>query len=317
MTFDVVIAGGGPAGLSAALALGRARKRVALCDSGPRRNAAALTINNFVTRDGTPPEEFRQIARQQLAFYPSVSVRDTRIRAITGTRGAFRVALEPEGGGDTEVLDAQRVLLCSGMLDDMLPIEGFERFWGHSIFQCPYCHGFEHQEHRWGYLPRAADAGHALPFALQALGWTEHLVLFTHGAFELPEVSRGQLEAAGVRVETARIERLVGDGQLAAVVLANGQSVPCEALFTHPPQRQVELVTSLDVALDGDGYVQVDAMRCETSIPGVYAAGDLTTRMQGAVLAAAMGARAAAAINVELMLERAARPSPPAGHRPR
>src|SRR5215218_7069896 len=106
MPFDVVIAGGGPAGLSAALALGRARKRVLLCDAGPRRNAAAAEIHNFVTRDGTPPDEFRRVGREQLTHYPNVEAREVGVESISGPRGAFRVAL---GSG---TVDARRVLLC-------------------------------------------------------------------------------------------------------------------------------------------------------------------------------------------------------------
>src|SRR5687767_13646447 len=115
MLYDVVIVGGGPGGLSAALALGRARKSVLFCDSGPRRNAAADHVNNFVTRDGIPPDEFRREGRQQLFKYPNVEVRDERVGAISGMRGAFQVLLA------SDVLEARRVLLCTGMIDEMLP----------------------------------------------------------------------------------------------------------------------------------------------------------------------------------------------------
>jgi thioredoxin reductase len=305
VSYDVVIVGGGPAGLSAALALGRARKRVLLCDSGPRRNAAAEHIHNFVTRDGTPPAEFRHIGRQQLATYPNVEAQDVRVESITGTRGAFRVALT------SEAVEARRILLCTGMIDEMLPIDGFRELWGRAIFQCPYCHGWEVQDRRWGYLVRAADSSHLLPFALQARGWTRDLVVFTSGAFDVPQEARARLHAAGIRLETAPVARLVArEHRLEAVELSNGTTVPCEVLFAHPPQRQVELVRSLGVALDDDGFIQVDAMKRETSVAGIYAAGDLTTRMQAAVVAAAAGALAAAMLNVELMMELASSGAP-------
>ena len=298
MAFDVVIVGGGPAGLAAALALGRARKRVLLCDAGPRRNAAATHINNFVTRDGTPPEEFRSIARQQLLRYPNVQVREERVIAISGQRGAFDVALTGAA------VQARRILLGTGMIDEMLPIEGFPELWGRSIFQCPYCHGWESQDQRWGYLARAEMAAHFLPFSLQALAWTQHLVVFTNSSFEVPKQDRLQLEAAGIQIETEPVARLVRQqDQLAAVELANGQQVRCELLFTAPPQQQVALIKSLDLAVDGEGFVQVDPMRRETSKPGIYASGDLTTRMQGAIMAAAAGTQAAAMINLDLMME--------------
>ncbi len=298
MHYDVVIVGGGPAGLSAALALGRARKRILVCDSGPRRNAAAEHIHNFVTRDGTPPDEFRRVAREQLATYPNVEVRDVHVEAIAGTRGAFDVTLSSGRA------DARRVLLAMGMIDEMLPIAGFRELWGHAIFQCPYCHGWEIRDRAWGVLALPNSAAHLLPFAIQAKGWTPDVTVFTGGAVELPAEARAQLDAAGIPVETAAIARLVARGDhLEAVELAGGTRVRCDALFAHPPQRQVELVRALGAALDDDGYIKVDPLKRETSVPGVYASGDLTTRMQGATFASASGVQAAAILNVDLMMD--------------
>jgi thioredoxin reductase len=256
-------------------------------------------VQNFVTRDGTPPDDFRRVAREQLGAYPSVEVRDVAVEAVTGERGAFRVALSSGAVG------ARRLLLCTGMVDELPPLEGFRALWGRSIFQCPYCHGWESRDRRWGYLARAADASHVVPFAIMLRGWTRDVVVFTGGAFEVADAAR--LAAAGVRLETAPVARLVARaGRLEAVELAGGERVPCEVLFAHPPQRQVGLVGALGVALDDDGYVRVDPMRRETSVPGVYAAGDLTTRMQAAIVAAGAGMQAAAAINGELTLDLAA-----------
>ena len=296
--YDVVVVGGGPGGLSAALALGRARKRVLLCDSGPRRNATAEHVHNFVTRDGTPPDELRQIGRRQLTTYPNVEASDVGVESISGTRGAFHVQLT------SGTVEARRVLLCTGMIDEMLPIDGFRELWGRAIFQCPYCHGWELQDRRWAYLGRAADSAHLLPFALLVRGWTRDVAVFTNGTFDVPEEARLRLQAAGIRLETAPLSRLVGrEHRLEAVELSDGTRVPCDVLFTHPPQRQVELVRALGLALDDDGYVHVDVMKRETSVPGIYAAGDLTTRMQGAILAAASGTQAATMINLDLMTE--------------
>ena len=300
MPYDVVIVGGGPAGLSAALALGRARKRVLLCDAGPRRNATAERIHNFVTRDGMLPDEFRRTGREQLAAYANVEVRDARVERVTGERGAFSVVV----GADS--IDARRVLLCTGMIDDMLAINGFRELWGSSVFQCPYCHGWEVKDRAWGYLARAGSASHLLPFALQLRGWTRDVVVFTNGELVVPEQARQQLAAARVRVENARINRLVArDHQLELVELEGGARVPCQVLFAHPPQRQVPLVDALHLGLDDEGFVRVDPMRRETSIAGIYAAGDLTTRMQAAIAAAASGMQAAAAINGDLTMESA------------
>lgn len=298
MVYDVVIVGGGPGGLSAALALGRGRKRVLLCDSGPRRNAAAVHIQNFVTRDGTPPDEFRRIGREQLGTYPNVDVRDVRVEAISGGRGAFRVELS------SGPVEARRILLCTGMIDEVLPIEGFRELWGRSIFQCPYCHGWEVQDRRWAYLARGADASHLLPFAMQLRGWSRDVTVVLADSFEIPRETAERLKGAGVRVETSPVRRLVArDGHLASAVLEDGTDVPMEILFAHPPQRQVDVVKSLGLALDEAGFVQIDPMKRETSVPGIYAAGDLTTRMQGAVMASAAAVQTAAALNMELTME--------------
>lgn len=296
--YDTVIVGGGPAGLSAALSLGIARKQVLLCDDSSPRNSAATQIHNFVTRDGTSPAEFRATAREQLTKYPSVEVTAMRVSSIQGTRGAFNITLQDQQ------ITARRILLATGMIDEMLPIEGFRELWARSIFQCPYCHGWEVRERPWGYLA-SPEAGPLLThFALLARGWTRDLVLFTDGKIVLSEADEKTLIAAGVRIETTPIARLHSqDNHLQSVELTNGTRIACEALFAHPPQRQGQLVRDLGLALDEHGYVQVDPMRRETSIAGIYAAGDLQTRQQGAIFAAAAGVQAAAMLNMELTTE--------------
>src|SRR5688572_28979626 len=289
--FDVLIAGGGPAGLQAALTLGRARKRVLVADGGPRRNATAGHMNNFVSRDGIAPADFRREARTQIAKYPNVSLRDEQIDTITGLRGDFRAG----------TVRARRVLLATGLIDQPPEFEGLVPFWGHSVFQCPYCHGWEARERRWGYYAPDATTAHVGPFVMQLRGWSTEVTLFTD---KLGDDMRSRLLAAKIQIESGAVTRLVGTGhRLEAVELVGGRSVACDVLLMHPPQKQVELVRALGVALDDEGFVKTDPMTRETSIPGIYAAGDLTTRAQAAVLAAAAGMQAAAAINAELTAE--------------
>jgi thioredoxin reductase len=342
--YDAVIVGGGPAGLAAALTLGRARKRVLLCDAGPRRNAAATHVHNFVTRDGITPAEFRRIGRQQLEPYANVDARDVGVREITGERGAFKVRLDVDGGVDGDggeggdrgnrgdggsVVLASRIMLCTGMIDEPPAIDGMRELWGTSIFQCPYCHGWEVQDQRFAYL--AAHAEMMEQFALLLRGWTNDVVVLTNGAFTIPPEVRANVIGGGVRIEERAIARLLADGEsrdrLAAIEfladrsstaqpsphaaptnvdasgITDGNKLERDALFIHPAQRQVDVVRALGVALDAKGYVQVDEMTRQTSVPGVYAAGDLTTQAQGAIISAAAGMRAAAMLNHSLTLE--------------
>jgi thioredoxin reductase len=296
MSFDVVIVGGGPAGLSAALNLGRSRKRVLLCDSGPRRNAAAEQVHGFVTQDGTPPADFRRIGRRQLEPYPSVEVRNVQVEEIQGERGAFRVRLS------TGTVEARRILLCTGMIDELPEIDGYRELWGRSIFQCPYCHGWEVKDRKFGFLAPGLDS---YDFALFLRNWTSDVVLLTDGRYAVPPEVRTRLESARVRVEERRIARLsASDGLLDRIEFAEGGPLPIEVLFARPPQRQVAIVQSLGLALDAGGYVQVDESR-QTSIPGIYAAGDLITPVQSAILAAASAVQAAARLNHEITVESA------------
>ena len=293
--YDVIIVGGGPAGLSAALALGRGRKRILVCDGGPRRNAAAFHMYNFVSRDGTPPPEFRRVAREQLAAYPSVELCDQGALEIGGTSGAFDVRLPARR------VQARRILLSTGMLDEMLPIPGFSEAWGTSIFQCPYCHGYEVQDQAFGVLVQSPEL---LEHALMLRGWTRRLVVFTDARFALPPEAAERLARARVLVEERRVTALaVEGGQLRRVEFAEGPPVSLDVLFARPPQRQVPVVEALGLRQDSAGFVWVDEQLRETSVPGIYAGGDLITPMQGAILAAASGVLAAARLNHALTLE--------------
>ena len=289
---DVVIVGGGPAGLAAALNLGRGCKRVLLCDAGPRRNAAAEEMHGFVSRDGTPPAEFRRIAREQLAPY-DVELRDAGVHDVRRNGDGFTVSLT-----DGAEVACRRVLVAIGMVDEIPDLPGIRELWGHSIFQCPYCHGWELRGRPWGIL---ANTPALLDFAIFLTGWSSNVTAFTNGPVEIADDLRQRLETAGVVVEPRRIARLVpgSAGRLRTIELTDGAAVSCEAMVMRPPQRQPALVTRLGLALDDAGYVRVDG-REETSVPGIYAAGDLTSPVQAATLAAAAGTRAAWSINHEL-----------------
>ena len=282
---DIIILGGGPAGLSAALVLGRACKRVLLCDGGTPRNAAASHMQGFVTQDGTPPAEFRRIARGQLAAYPDVVVRDVLASAVE-VRGpeSFVVQL-----ADGTRMTARRLLLCVGLVDVLPPLPGLAALWGKSVHLCPFCHGWELRGRRVGVL---ASSPALLEFGLMLRGWAPEVVAFTQGSVEVDAATRARLEHGGVTIEPRRLRGLIGEEALTAVELEDGARVPVEGLFVRPAQRQTPLVLGLGLALDELGFVKVDPQQ-RTSVPGLYAAGDLTTMMQGALLSAAAGAMAA------------------------
>ena len=298
MLYDVVILGGGPAGLSAALNLGRARRRVLLCDSGPRRNAAAEHVHGFVTRDGITPNEFRAVGREQLGPYASVEVRDVRVDSISGESGAFTVQL------GSESVQARRILLCTGLIDELPEVDGVRELWGHAIVQCPYCHGWESRDQRFAYW---ATSPEMLDFALLLRGWTNQVTLLTGGKFPVSEELSRRLASAGVGLEERPIRRLRPKEdqprQLERVEFDSGEPLPLDLVFAHPKQRQVDVVRTLDLALDSNGHVLVDEQRRETSRPGIYAGGDTITRAQSAVLAAASAMLAAAALNHGLTVE--------------
>ncbi len=298
--FDVVIAGAGPAGLNAALVLGRARRTVLVCDDGQPRNAGVAEAHGFLSRDGVAPSELRTIGRQELQHYDSVEVRDVGVASARREGEAFVVTL---ADGRTET--ARRLLLATGLLDELPPIEGLAPLWGRSAFNCPYCHGWEVRERPIVVLgPDPAAAR----LALHLTRWSDDVVLVSNGPAELDDSLRALLRLRNVPLREDVIERLEGDGdQLRAVVFASGERLPREAAFLHTPFRQrSDLAEQLGCRLLDDGAVEVNDFG-QTSVPGVYAAGDLARRPSlpfpaaQLVLAAGAGALAAVVIDQELL----------------
>jgi thioredoxin reductase len=268
---------------------------VLLLDAGAPRNARAHEVHNFVTRDGIPPAEFRRIAHEQLGAYPNVQRLSRRVEGVAGEPDDFTLRLD-----DGTHARARRIILALGMVDVLPETPGYQALWGHAIFQCPYCHGWEVQDRPFGYLAPGLD--HAT-FGIFLKGWTSDVVVFTEGRFEVPAETRERLAAAGVGLEERPIRRLIpASGErdrLEAIELEGGARVAREVLFARPPQRQTALVEALGLALAPNGFVRVDA-RLETSRPGIFAAGDLATPMQAAIAASAAGTQAAAMVNHDL-----------------
>lgn len=295
MTLDCAVIGGGPAGLAAALVLGRSRKRVAVFDGGTPRNATATHIGGFITQDRTSPAEFRRTAHGDLRAYPTVELHlNTLVTRIERAGPRLRVHA---GGAEHE---ARRVLVCTGIIDEPMPIEGSRELWGGSLFQCPYCHAWEHLDRRFAFLAPVAGE---VEWVQLLRSWTSNVMLFTNGAFEVPRDVRARLTAACIPIEERRISGLQRSGRsLLAIVVAGDVPIPRDVLFFRPLQRQTPVVAQLALATDEEGYVRVDG-RFHTSMPGVYAAGDLTTHHHGALAAADAGSKAAHCINHDLTFE--------------
>ena len=294
--YDVVIIGGGAAGLSAALLLGRARRAVCVLDAGGQRNLPANESHSFFTRDGAPPRELVRIGRDQLAAYPSVELLEDEALAATATAGGFDVTLAAGG-----TLRTRKLILASGVQDVLPALPGVQELWGKGIFHCPYCHGYEVRDAPIGIVLGQDED----PIALAQLmsGWSGDLVLFSNGR-SLPPATRDELARHRVAVREARIAAFEPGGEaLVAVLLGDGERVERRAALLRPPQKaRTALAAQLGCKLTTDGLIEVGP-ELETSVPGVYAAGDCTRRLQQLVFAAADGATAATSANRRLLAE--------------
>jgi thioredoxin reductase len=289
-TYDVAIIGGGAAGLSAALVLGRARRRVVVVDAGTPRNAPAEHMQGFISRDGTPPSDLLAAARAEVRRYGVEIVDDRVVDAAAGF--ALRLA-----GGRT--VEARRVVLATGAVDELPDIPGARERWGRDFLHCPYCHGWEVRDQPIGVLatgPGSVEHAHLLR------QWTDDVILFAH-AYPVTAEERAALDAREVTVVDGRVERLViADDRLQAIELADGRTVPRAALFIRPALRAHANgpAAALGCELLPDGLVRADADG-RTSVPGVWAAGNAANPRAQVITAAGEGSAVAIAINTELV----------------
>lgn len=294
-SYDVIIIGGSYAGLSAALALGRSLRRVLVVDGGAPCNRTAPRSHNFLTHDGDPPAEIARSGREQLRAYSNVRLVSGLVVALEGTDGRFFVTLD-NGARHS----ARKVLLATGVRDKLPGLPGLAACWGRSVLHCPYCHGYEVHGRPLGVLGNS-DTG--FEFARLILSWSPTLTLFTDGPSALSREQRTALEQRGVRIEETPLVHIQHtDGALEAIGLADGRSIPLTALFMRVPFTVDPLVEALGCALSTTGHVVVDEM-ARTNVPGVHAAGDLTTPLRSVANAVATGNRAGAFINHALVAE--------------
>jgi len=295
--WDVVIVGAGPAGLSAALVLGRARRRVLLCDQGTPRNWASKQMHGFLSRDGIEPAQFRALAHEELRQYEQVTFRPAK---VTGAK------LLPGGGFNVMFargapVRTRKLLLATGLYDRLPPIQGITRFFGTSVFQCPYCHGWEYRDCAaavYGQGQRGFEMARAMT------AWTDDIVLCTDGPANISSKAQRQLQRNGIKVVTSRIDRLEGKGgALRYVVFRNGEKLARNALFFDTASaEQSSLSRKIGCEFGPRGGVKC-GQHAATSVPGVFAAGNITRDVQLAIVAAAEGVKAAFGINRALTRE--------------
>jgi thioredoxin reductase len=290
--YDVVIVGGGPAGLNAALVLGRCRRRVLLCDAGSPRNARARELHGYLTRDGIPPLDLLRAGRSELGPY-GVELREIRVSGISVGPDGFAVSLAD--GGE---IHARTVLIAGGVTDHLPDIPGLDQCYGISAHHCPYCDGWEEREKTIAVIGNGAS-GTGLALSLKT--WSDEVILCPHGRARLERAHRTRLAAHGIEVHEGPIAAVEHEGgRVRFLSMARGERISCEAIFFSTAQRpQCELPRELGCALTRHGLVKTDHLG-QTRVPGLYVAGDASRDVQFAVVAAAEGAKAAVAINKSL-----------------
>jgi len=257
--YEIAIVGGGPAGLSAALVLGRCCRRVLLCDSDLPRNARSRRVRGFLTRDGVTPTALRRTAREQLTRYKTVQLRDIAVTAVEGTDGAFMLLL-----ADGTSARARKLLLATGVVDQLPPVRGLSRLWGRGVFPCPYCDGFEY---RGGALGVLGNGQRAFELCRALTGWSSDITLFADGPTGLSAGDEHKLCENRVRIVRARIEAVIGSRRLERVRTEHDE-MKCDALFVVAPQRQRSaLVEMIGCAVNSEGCVEVVEHE-STNVPG-------------------------------------------------
>ncbi|MEY9854318.1 thioredoxin reductase [Leifsonia sp. EB41] len=300
VSVEVIVVGGGPAGLSAALNLARARRRVLVVDGNRPRHAATLQAHGFLSRDGVPPAELRRLGREEVSGYDDADVVFAQVDSVTVDADGFRVrGTGVRGAADVDAV-AATVVIATGVAETMPALPSLRAFYGTQLHSCLECDGFEKAGEPLALIGETADLAER---ALLLTQWTDDLIVFTNGVAPVGDDEERALARLGVGVERRPIEDVVGEkGAMTGVRLADGTVVPRAGGFVRPVWTPaLSFADALDLDRDTDGYLVTDA-HGRTSLPGVYAAGETTAPgPQQLIVAAGSGAVVAAAVNRDLI----------------
>lgn len=294
--YDCIIIGGGPAGLNAAVVLGRCRRKVLLFDTQQYRNRYSHGMHNYLTRDDILPGEFIRLCQQELEKYSVQKIHNLVTGARKNEEGLFVVK---DSNGTS--YHAKKLLVATGLSDTLPSVEGLDAFYGQSVFHCPYCDGWEVRDKKIGVYARNKE-GWELALALK--GWTEEVTLYTDGKNKVKPNQKAHLDAQQIGVITLPIKKLQGEGgQLQKIIFQNGEERDCDALFfVNGFSQQCNLAEAFGCNISKKGVVITNRFQ-QTNIEGLYVAGDAAKDMHFVVVAAAEGAKAAVTINKELLKE--------------
>ena len=298
---DVLVIGGSFAGLSAAMQLARARRRVLIVDAGRPRNRFTHASQGFLGQDGRSPDAILETARSQVLAYPTASFSRDEATHAAPVGDGFQVAL-----ASGEAVRARRLVLAIGVIDDLPDIPGLRERWGRTVLHCPYCHGYETRDRRLGILAAGEASMHQ---ALLLPDWSSDVTLFTNGAFEPSEEQHSSLVARGIRIEARLVSSLEGAGDSLAGVRVRGpggeELVTIDALFTASRTRMASpLAEQLGCEFDDGPFgpvIRTDGKKA-TTVPGVYAAGDAAREPHNATFASADGVMAGISAHQSLAL---------------
>ncbi|NVO83980.1 NAD(P)/FAD-dependent oxidoreductase [Hymenobacter terrestris] len=299
--FDVAVVGAGSAGLSAALVLGRCLRRVLVLDGGPPRNAPSPAVQAFFTRDGTPPAKLLNLGRAELQAYKSVEIKEAKVVSLARCGKHFELTLEAPTGHRI-IRTARKVLLATGVEDELPPLPGMRELWGSGVLHCPYCHGWEYRDQPLAVYGRAKLV---TGLALLVSRWSTDVVACVEDPGNLTQNARRRLRRQGIAVREEPLVSLEGtaSGELRHLIFESGEPLARKALFIHAHQHQRSaLAEEMGCRLNAKGAVWVSKQQ-QTTVPGLYAAGDNTPGTQQALLAAAEGSAAAISINETLTRE--------------